>query len=89
MKKAFHYALHTGLFIALPLLAFSGCTEASRIAQSIGESATATMPPVGPDGIVDATTFWTTWGVTLLAHEGRKILRDVLGKRKSRRKDDE
>jgi len=77
------YIIHTALFLGLPIFVFTGCAEAMELAKAVGGG----MPGI-PDpkevvsGNISATQFWMTWGGMMLAHEGRKILRDWMNRKK-------
>ena len=75
MKKGIKFVRdNVFLFLFLGLAAASGC----GLLKDFGASAVETMPPlVDPETgtNISPTAFWTTWALTLAAHEGRKFLR--------------
>ncbi len=72
------------MLAALVVFYTSGCASMSEMATALASDAIATMPDPStvnaPCGIT-ATQFWSTWGATLLIHEGRKLFRDLFGKK--------
>jgi len=66
------------MFLFLGLAAAAGC----GFLQDLGADAMETMPVTLPGmedpetgANISPTAFWTTWALTLAAHEGRKFLR--------------
>ena len=87
MKGLLRKTADTALFLALPVLVFMACTAGQRevaleIVRDLPADAAATMPDpstVGGEGGISPTTFWLTWGASLVGHEVRKIIRLFTG----------
>jgi len=76
--------------VLIPLGVAAGCgiagfgETAPEVLETLGSDLVTTMPnPKGSDGM-STGAFWTTWGVTLLVHEGRKLVRWIFDKEKTK-----
>lgn len=70
------------MFLFFALAAAAGCGMLAELGKELPGDIIETMPPNMPGtedpvtgGSISPTAFWTTWALTLGAHEARKFLR--------------